>query len=85
MVLAATQTMPDLLSVLSSASPIVLISLFVAVLLKGGLVLPREVERRDKELAEAKLERDEYKNMAFKLANIGERVTTAVEGRSPYE
>lgn len=69
----------DLANLIASASPVSLIALFVVALLKRWLVLPREVDEKDKRIAQLEGERDEYKAMAFRALDIGERVTTATE------
>lgn len=69
----------DFLAVLTGASPIGLIGIFVIALSTGKLVLPRELDNRDKRIAQLEAELDQYKTLAFGALKIGERVTSAVE------
>lgn len=72
----------DMAGTIADASPPVMLAIFILVLLRGWLVLPREVEYRDKRIAELERERDEYKDMAFRALNVGERVVSAAEERT---
>jgi hypothetical protein len=67
--------------VLSSASPIGMLAIFIGALATGKLILPREVENRDKRILQLEVERDEYKQMAFRALNVGERVVSVAESR----
>ncbi len=71
----------DFLAVLTSASPIGMLAIFVIALSTGKLVLPRELDNRDKRIAQIEAELDQYKTLAFGALKIGERVTSAAEGR----
>jgi cell division protein FtsL len=67
--------------VLSSASPAFMLATFIIALSMGKIVLPREVESRDKRILQLEVERDEYKQMAFRALNVGERVVSVAEQR----
>lgn len=69
----------DFANLLASASPVTLIALFVIALLKRWLILPREIDEKDKRIDQLESERDEYKGMAFRALDIGERITSATE------
>ncbi len=71
----------DILAVLTGASPIGMLAIFVIALSTGKLVLPRELDNRDKRVAQLEAELDQYKTLAFGALKIGERVTTAAEER----
>lgn len=68
-------------SVLSTASPALMLAIFILAMAAGKIVLPREVENRDKRILQLELERDEYKQMAFRALNVGERVVSVAEAR----
>jgi cell division protein FtsL len=67
--------------VLSSASPAFMLAIFIIAMSMGKIVLPREVESRDKRILQLEVERDEYKQMAFRALNVGERVVSVAEQR----
>jgi len=67
--------------VLSSASPAFMLAIFIIAMSMGKIVLPREVENRDKRILQLEVERDEYKQMAFRALNVGERVVSVAEQR----
>lgn len=69
----------NIASLLADASPALMLAIFIIALSKGWLVLPRELENRDKRIVELVAEKDEYKRMAFTALSVGERVTAAVE------
>lgn len=69
----------DLANLLTGASPVALFAIFIVALLKRWLILPREIDEKDKRIAELVIERDEYKGMAFRALDIGERITSATE------
>ena len=69
-------------SVLADASPALMLAIFILALSRGWLVLPRELENRDKRIVELGAERDEYKRMAFRALDVGERITTVAEERN---
>lgn len=71
----------DLANILTNASPIGLFAIFVVALLRRWLILPREIDEKDKRIAQLESERDEYKGMAFRALDIGERITSATEQR----
>ncbi len=71
----------DFLAVLTSASPIGMLAIFVIALSTGKLVLPRELDNRDKRIAQLDAELDQYKAVAFGALTIGERVAGAAEER----
>ncbi len=71
----------DFLAVLSSASPIGMLAVFVIALSTGKLVLPRELDNRDKRIAQLEAETDQYKAVAFSALTIGERATGVAEER----
>ena len=66
---------------LSSASPGLMLAIFIVALSAGKIILPREVESRDKRILQLEVERDEYKQMAFRALNVGERVVSVAEQR----
>lgn len=67
--------------VLSSASPAFMLAVFIIAMVAGKIVLPREVDSRDKRILQLEVERDEYKQMAFRALNVGERVVSVAEQR----
>lgn len=71
----------DFATFLADASPAVMLAIFIVALLRRWLVLPRELDDRDKRITELEEERDEFKNMAFQALKVGERVASAVEER----
>lgn len=66
---------------LAGASPALMLAIFIVALLKRWLVLPRELDARDNRVTELERERDEYKQMAFRALQVGERVATVAEDR----
>jgi len=82
----------DYAGLLSSASPALMLAIFIVALSTRRLILPREldvcIERLDElekrhaeRIAEIIKERDEYKTLAFDALRIGERVVSAAEDR----
>lgn len=71
----------DLASVLANASPALMLAILIIALLRRWLVLPRELDDRDRRITELEKERDEYKLLLFRVVNVGERVTAAAEER----
>jgi len=71
----------DFLAVLTSASPIGMLAVFVIALSTGKLVLPRELDNRDKRIAQLEAETNQYKELAFGALRVGERVTSRAEER----
>ena len=69
----------DLLSLLTNASAPALFAIFIVALLRRWLILPREIDEKDKRIAQLESERDEYKGMAFRALDIGERITSTTE------
>jgi hypothetical protein len=67
--------------VLSSASPAFMLAVFIIAIVMGKIVLPREVESRERRILQLELERDEFKKMAFAALNVGERVVSVAEQR----
>jgi hypothetical protein len=67
--------------VLSSASPIGMLAIFIGALAAGKLILPREVESRDKRILQLEVERDEWKQMALSALTVGERVVSVAESK----
>lgn len=67
--------------VLSSASPAFMLAIFIVALSTRRLILPRELDDRDKRILQLEVERDEYKQMAFRALNVGERVVSVAEQR----
>lgn len=72
----------DAAGILADASPALMLAIFVIALLRRWLVLPRELDDRDRRIAELETERDEYKTMAFRALNVGERVVSVAEERA---
>lgn len=68
-------------SLLSSASPALMLAIFILALSTRRLILPREIDDRDKRILQLEVERDEYKQMAFRALNVGERVVSVAESR----
>jgi cell division protein FtsL len=68
-------------TVLSSASPALMLAIFILAMAAGKIILPREVASRDKRILQLEVERDEYKQMAFRALNVGERVVSVAEAR----
>lgn len=71
----------DLVNLLSTASPVVLFAAFIVALLKRWLILPREIDEKDKRIQQLESERDEFKHMAYQALDIGERITSATENK----
>jgi len=71
----------DIAGALAEASPAVIFIALILALLKGWLVLPRELADRDKRIVELEAERDEYKTMTFRALQVGERGVAVAEGR----
>ena len=67
--------------VLSSASPAFMLAILIFALSTRRLVLPRELDERDKRILQLEVERDEYKQMAFRALNVGERVVSVAESK----
>ena len=67
--------------VLSSASPAFMLAIFIFALSTRRLILPRELDDRDKRILQLEVERDEYKQMAFRALNVGERVVSVAEAK----
>jgi hypothetical protein len=67
---------------IGNASPAVMLAMFIIALIRRWFVLPRELDQRDKRIAELEKERDEYKTMLFRALDVSERITAAVEERS---
>ena len=72
----------DWAGVLSTASPAFMLAIFILALSTRRLVLPRELDERDKRILQLEAERDEYKQMAFRALNVGERVVSVAEARN---
>jgi cell division protein FtsL len=66
---------------LSSASPAFMLAIFIVALSTRRLILPRELDDREKRILQLEVERDEYKQMAFRALNVGERVVSVAEQR----
>ena len=69
------------IELLGNATPVTLFVVLIFALLKGWLILPdkiadqeKRLEDRDKRIVELVDEKDEFKEMAFRALNIGERV-----------
>lgn len=71
----------DFAGTLAGASPALMLAIFIIALLRRWLVLPRELDDRDRRIAELERERDQFKTMTFRLLNVGERVVGAAEER----
>jgi cell division protein FtsL len=67
--------------VLSTASPALMLAIFILAMAAGKIVLPREVASRDKRILQLEVERDEYKQMVFRALQVGERVVSVAEAR----
>lgn len=85
----------SIVGMLSTASPIVMLAVFIVALATKKLVLPRELSDRDKRIAQleaeivertGKLEAelDQYKRLALGALAIGERTTSVIEGRERH-
>lgn len=72
----------QLVGFLANSSPVALFAIFIVALLRRWLVLPRELDARDARIRELEDERDEFKDLAFRALNIGERMTEQREGRA---
>jgi hypothetical protein len=72
----------EITNVLTTASPVGLFAMFIVALLKRWLILPREIDEKDKRITQLEAERDEYKSMAYRALDIGERITSATEHRT---
>jgi cell division protein FtsL len=73
----------DFAGTLAGASPALMLAIFIVALLRRWLVLPRELDQRDQRIAELEKERDEFKTMALRALNVGERVVSVAEDRGP--
>ncbi len=71
----------DLLNLVTNASPVALFALLVLALMRRWFVLPREVDERDKRIAQLEEERDKYEALLFKAVDLTERVATVAESR----
>lgn len=71
----------DFAGTLADASPALMLAIFIIALLRRWLVLPRELDDRDRRIGELERERDQFKTMTFRLLNVGERVVGAAEER----
>lgn len=80
---AASVTQPaiDFATSAASLSPPVMLAIALLAFLRGWVVLPREIERRDAQIAQVEQERDEYKAMTFRLLDVGEHLTSLTEER----
>lgn len=65
--------------ILSSASPAFMLATLIIALSTRRLILPRELDERDKRILQLEVERDEYKQMAFRALQVGERVVSVAE------
>ncbi len=66
-------------STLASASPALMLAIFIVAMATRRLILPRELDAANKRIEELERERDEYKQMAFRALDVGERAITTVE------
>lgn len=71
----------DVATTLAEASPALMLGIFIVALLRRWLVLPRELDARDKRVDELEVERDEWKAMALQALTVGERVVQVAEDR----
>jgi cell division protein FtsL len=71
----------DYAGLLSSASPALMLAIFIVALSTRRLILPRELDNCEKRVRELEGERDEFKAMAFRALNVGERVVSVAEER----
>ena len=78
---AQSVDIPSLVGMLSTASPIVMLAVFIVAMATGKLVLPRELSNRDARIAQLETELDQYKRLALGALTIGERTTSVIEGR----
>lgn len=67
--------------VLELSGPGMLVLALIA-LWRGWVVFPREVEVRDKRIADLRAERDEFKELTLKALKQAERVVDKAEERS---
>jgi hypothetical protein len=63
----------------ANLSPAAIFVLIIVAILRNKIVLPRELEERDRIIAELKKERDEYKQLTFQALHVGERAVHAAE------
>lgn len=78
---APSQGLMDVATSMASLSPPVMLAVALLAFLRGWVVMPREIDRRDAQIAELEKERDEYKIMLFRALDVSERITAAVEER----
>jgi hypothetical protein len=71
----------DVAAMLADLDGLTMMGLLLIAMVKGWLVLPRELTNRDARIAELVVERDEYKRLAFSALNVGERVVSVAEQR----
>lgn len=71
----------DFAGTLASASPAVMLAIFIIALSTRRLVLPRELDVANARIVELERERDEYKGMALRTLETAERVASAVNER----
>ena len=77
-----TEGFTTLADTVGTASPAVMLAMFIIALVRRWFVLPRELDQSLKRIAELEKERDEYKVMLFRALDVSERITTAVEERA---
>lgn len=70
-----------LASSLAELSPPAMLAVFIFALLRRWVILPRELDEANSRIEELKGERNEFKTLAFRALNVGERVATVVEDR----
>ncbi len=63
------------------SGPVMLVLALVA-LWRGWVVFPREIEVRDRRIADLRQERDEFKELTLAALKQAERVATTAEERS---
>lgn len=71
----------DIAGTLASASPALMLAIFIIALSTKRLILPRELDVANARILELEKERDEYKHMAFRTLELGERAVGAVGER----
>jgi hypothetical protein len=76
---AAAPDFLDFASALASASPALMLAMFIVALIKRWLILPRELDKCESRVKDVEKERDEYKQMLFRALKIGEQAVSITE------
>lgn len=67
---------------LASASPVGLFAIFIILLLKKKIVLPRELDYRDERIKQLEIEKIKYEDLVWQTLKIGEKAANLAENRN---